>query len=505
MLKRMARNLAPLVGLWAGVAAYYVFVVSAGHFSEWHIWSAMFDAQAEGLLRGHLYLPEAPSRGLIALQNPYDIANMPLWRWDHIYYRGHLYLYWGMVPAFIAAAIKAVVHPPGIPDNSLTFAFFIVRLVAGTLLIRDVARSFARPPPRWAVVLAMLVFALANPTPFTLARAAVYEAAIMGGVAFMTAGLYLGYRSLAARAPVTAAAWLAAASFSFGLAGGSRLSLLPTVVALVALTGFWHWRRGRIHGQPRLARVGAAALLPAGAVVLALLVINQLRFGDWMQFGLPYAMTYPALFPSPRFLVPNGYAYALSPVQWTCTFPYLSSAWDTLRATTPGWLPVTWPADHHSSEPTAGLLAVAPFTWFASVVPVLAIARARLRTVTGAPAPARGPGLFAVRVSWLWLALAVYIAGATPVLLLNMTSMRYQHDFASAVLLVALFGGWRLLAAPSTMGGRRLMAWLYALLAAGTIVAGVLLGFGGYFKHFERHNPALMQTLQDNLSVCRRP
>jgi len=81
--------------------------------------------------------------------------------------------------------------------------------------------------------------------------------------------------------------------------------------------------------------------------------------------------------------------------------------------------------------------------------------------------------------------------------------MRYQHDFASGVLLLAIFGGWRLLAAPSTARGRGAMAWAYAALAVATIVAGVLLGFGGYFRHFEQHNPALMRALVDKLSVCR--
>src|SRR3954447_9495720 len=231
------RDLAPLIGLWLAVAAYYVFVISAGHFTRWHVWSAFYDAQAEGILHGHLYLPEAPSPALMALSNPYDLANMPFWRWDHSYYQGHLYLYWGLVPAFIAAAIKAVFHPGGVPDNSLTFAFCMIRLVAGTLLIRDVARAADRRPPRWAVALAMLVFALANPTPYILARAGIYEAAIMGGVAFVIAGLWFGYRALSARRPgaASASAWLAAASFSLGLAGGTRLSLIPTIAALALL------------------------------------------------------------------------------------------------------------------------------------------------------------------------------------------------------------------------------------------------------------------------------
>jgi hypothetical protein len=507
-IRRALRNAAPLVGLWIAVGAYYVFVVSAGHFTRWHIWSAFYDAQAQGLLEGHLYLPEPPSPALMALKNPYDIANIQFWRWDHSYYQGHLYLYWGLVPAFIAAGIKALFRPSGVPDNSLTFAFCIIRLIAGTLLIRDVARNAARRPPRWAVALAMLVFALANPTPYTLARAGIYEAAIMGGVAFMMAGLWFGYRAVvAARCAGAATAWLAAASFSFGLAGGSRLSLIPTVVALTVITGFWCWRQPR-EGQAgawrRLVGTSVAALAPAGAIGIVLLACNKLRFGAWTEFGRSYVMTYPYFLPGLRFLLPDSYAYAFAPPQWSCSFPYLSSAWSALRPSTPSWLPITWPADHHSPEPTIGLLTVAPFVSLALVAALAALGRARVqRASTDAPAtPGFSWAAATARRNWLWAALTIYVAGFGPFMILNVTTMRYQHDFFSGVLLLAIFGGWRLLTAPSTPRRRRAIAWLYGGLAAITIVAGVLLGFGGYFKHFERHNPALLHALQSALSLC---
>ena len=64
-------------------------------------------------------------------------------------------------------------------------------------------------------------------------------------------------------------------------------------------------------------------------------------------------------------------------------------------------------------------------------------------------------------MNWLWAALILYVAGSAPFLILNVTTMRYEHDFASGVLLLAIFGGWRLLAAPSTARGRRAIAWLY--------------------------------------------
>ena len=100
--------------------------------------------------------------------------------------------------------------------------------------------------------------------------------------------------------------------------------------------------------------------------------------------------------------------------------------------------------------------------------------------------------------------LAVYLVGSAPLLFLKVATMRYEHDFISGLLLIAIFGAWRLLAAPASAKVRRALAWSYAVLAASTIVAGVLLGFTGYFDHFKRHNSNLYYALQDHLSLCRR-
>ena len=389
-----------------------MFVTTAGHFTRWHVWSGFYDVQADALLHGQLHLLEQPSRALLALKDPFDIANMPYWRWDHLLYNGHLYHYWGIVPAFLVAGIRLIFRVGGPADNVLTFAFFVVRLVAGTLLIRDVARRATPRPPKWAVAAAMLVFALANPTPYTLARGAIYEAAIMAGVAFMTAGLYCGYRSMHAPGGRAATAWLAAASLGFGLAAGSRLNLMPTAVALAVLGTLWRWWQIRSQGPARLAAparsagvrpperttvahracgagrlvaTGVAGLVPAGAVMLGLLIINKLRFGAWTDFGRDYAMTYPLFVPGLRFLLPNTYAYAFAPPQWGCTFPYLSLAWNAVRPLTPAWLPVTWPADHFTPRTDARPADD-------RAVLLVRAARAADRDRAGAPAARRGAG-----------------------------------------------------------------------------------------------------------------
>jgi hypothetical protein len=306
-----------------------------------------------------------------------------------------------------------------------------------------------------------------------------------------------------------AAAWLAGASLSFGLAAGCRINLFPTAAVLAVfsgLAGFWRWRQGETRDRRRLITLAAAAALPAGAIMFGHLILNRLRFGDWTEFGRSYVMTSPLLNPGLRFFVPDSYAYLFAPPQLSCAFPFLQSRWDTLRALAPRWFTQAWPADHYGSEPTAGLLIATPFTLFALAAVATAIVRARRRpSTTDAPPPTGWAAwLAATPTNWLWIALAIYVAGSVPLLFLKVTTMRYEHDFFGGLLLIAIFGAWRLLAAPATPRGRRAIAWLYVVLAASSIVIGVLLGFTGYFDHFMRHNPGLYYALRDTLSFCRR-
>jgi hypothetical protein len=498
---RAVRQQLPLLGFLAVMVVYYIFQESAGHWTDWATWTVFNDPQAEGFRLGHLYLPEPPSRALLALRDPLNPVHMTLWRWDRSYYKGHFYLYWGLVPALMLAAVKAMFQIRRVvTDDVLVFVFFLGRLLAGTLLIRALARRVTPRPASWAVGLAMALYALAHPTPYLLARGAVYEAAIIAGACFMVSGLGLALRGLFSDAPSGADRWLVAASVCFGLAGGSRATLLPAVVLLVVFTGFVRWRIDGGHRR-RLVSAGLAACGPAALLTFGHLVLNRLRYDAWSEFGARYQMGNP-LKVGLRFVVPDLFAYLFSPPAWRCTFPYLFSEWNTTRQLAPSWL--SFPVDYRGDEPTVGLLVVVVFAWLALGGLWFAI-RPRHRPDSGGGRPG-APGELVWRWRWVRGALLLYVsASAVPLLLLSSATMRYEADFASGLLLIATLCGWRLLAAPASGAGRSAMVALYVTLSVATVVSSMLLGFGGYFEHFRRHNPVLIHRLEKTLSVCRAP
>jgi hypothetical protein len=201
-----------------------------------------------------------------------------------------------------------------------------------------------------------------------------------------------------------------------------------------------------------------------------------------------------------RFLVANLHLYLLLPLAHSCEFPFLFANWNESRVLSPDWLPFA--ADHYLAEPTAGLLVTVPFLW-------LGLAALASAAISGwrAHGPGDGPGSGPAEVAsrWRWVSRVLCIstlACAAPLLVMSYVSMRYEADFAAGLLLIAILSGWLLLSAPASRAGRGAACTLYAVLAAASVASGILLGFGGYFDHFDRHNPALMSQLRDALSIC---
>ena len=491
----------------SAVVAFYVFVCSAGHWTSWATWTAYYDPQAEGFRAGHLYTTVPVSPALKALKDPLDPANMRFWRWDYSYYGGHIYIYWGLLPPALLAAVKVLFGiRHAITDDPLVFVFLLAQTIAGAFLIRALARRLAPRPPAWSVWVAMPVFAFAHPTPFLLARGAVYEGGITAGSCFMVMAFLAVVEGIFAERPGRGTRMLLLASLCTGLAGASRASLLPAAAATMTVAALARWRANG-GGWRRLLCLAPLLAAPLTAVTMVHMLLNRLRFDAWSEFGQKYQMGFRWFPFGARFLPADLYVYLFrSPSRW-CRFPFITAEWGYPKDLFPRWLPV--PAEYRVSEPTAGLFLLAPLLWFVLALPLVAWLRHRreraLAATGAAPATARDHDTDA---RWRWM-LAVLAASAlaTSVVpfLVGAATMRYHGDFAAPILLLAIVGAWRWLGLFRRRPARLAAAALFVALAMATVAGGALMGFTGYFSHFGRHNPALLQTLQKRLTVCHGP
>jgi hypothetical protein len=497
-----------LISLLLVVAVAYAFFASAGRLTNWPTNTTFLDDQAEGFRAGHLHMAVEPLPELLAKPNPRDGAYRPLWYWDASLHNGHYYLYWGPVPALLLTGFKILfrVSRP-IPDQFPTFVLALFQAVAATLLIDRVSRRLFDDVPTGLVALAVLAFCFAAPTPYNLARPAVYESAIIGGHAFALLGLVFAFDAIwrAARGEAVGRWRLPAAGTCWGLALACRLSLAPAIPPLLLLTA-WFTVRGQSASDGAGARwrrravALAAATLPVVLVIAGLLAYNKARFNGWLEFGRDKQLSWIPFSMAAAFVPYNIYSYLLRPLLLSCTFPFLLAVQNMGPKAFPSWIHV--PPGYDIGEPVVGMLTAIPWTWPALIA--LALGGRSFWRAFRAPGGLAGQGARAIAATWM-IASALVLGTLTMLVAMPLfgATMRYLGDVVGSFVLLGTMGAWWLRARLRNRprAGRALVV-AFVGLAVATTVVGVSVGFQGQYPHVRIYNPALMDKLEKRFSVC---
>ncbi len=501
-LRRIPSRWWMLVLLTIAIEVVYMLIARAATWGDWPAYNANFDLQAEAFRTRRLHLLIKPDPNLLAAPDPFDPANSQWWIPDFSLYKGRYFLYWGPVPAILIAAIKVVGRIKyTVTDAVPQFIFYSQYLVAGVLFFERMARRlFPRLPFYW-VVLAVLVYAFGNPTPYLIATPSVYLTAIVGGQAFLMTGLLRIFdafwrgRDEGRLQPGLAVA--AGASWVLGL--GCRFSIAPAVFVLALLASLP--ARGR--HRPWRAFVWNFSWQAAPVVVgtFFLLLYNKARFHEWLEFGQNYQLNTWHFHSAWAYVWPNVYSYLFRPMGHSCHFPFFTAIWNIGAKGFPASFHE--PARYMISEPVVGILVGTPF----SLLAIFGIGFG----VRAAWMAARRPGGLlaadpATRAQMLCVFSGALLGSATAVATVAIfgTTIRYMGDVSAGILICASMGAWwiylRLADRPVL---RAVVTTAMIALAIFTIVVGALLGVTGYNDHLKRFNPDLFEKISAALSRCR--
>ncbi len=442
---------------------------------------------ASAFLHLHLSVGAAPA-GLAHLADPYDPAQNGAYQGvyhDLALYHGRLYLTWGPAPVVV---LFVPLHLIGLaPTPSLAVALFgIVGLGFALAALRVLVDEIKGVPP-WMAILAGVTLVCSTTIPFLLRRPAVYEEAIAGGFCFAMAGVFIAVRALTGRrSPLLV---LAAMSACFGLAAGSRPTLVATGLLIIPV--YRALRTARPRRQLLIAVAG-----PFVACGVLLLAYNAARFGNPLEVGQSYALAsvdpQHITYGGPAFLAPNLWFYLIAPPRPTILFPFL------LLTPPPLTYPLAFPAGYSTPELTGGLFAMTPLLLFGFAVPWL---RRRHPDRLGR----LGDGLLALAGAGLFALLFVSYE-------LFASTERYEADFAALFLLVAL-AAWFSLSTGARGRRRTAVRALGAVLAVWGCFTGLAISFTGYYNLLAGEHPGTWRTLEDLTSpvstaiamVARRP
>jgi Tetratricopeptide repeat len=410
-----------------------------------------YNLLVEGFQGGHLYLNKEVPAGLMALANPYDpeanvqFRHPPFDLHNLSYYRGRLYVYFGVVPALVLLWPWAALTGHYLFHREAAAIFCSVGFLASLGLLRGLWRRYF--PQVGIPVLAALALALGllAGSPILLQQADLCEVPIACGYALTMLGL--GAVWLALHSEGRRGWWLGAASLAMGLSVGARPTLLFAAVIL-----FIPIFRGSSRG--RSWRLLPFALGPIALCGLGLMLYNYERFGSPSDFGQLYqlAVDYQGAVPHFRlgYLWFNFCVDFLEPVRWSSHFPFVGKI-----------VPPPLPTNHGWVEDAYGVL---------TNLPVLCLALA-------APLALRNRGEGEGRVlRGVVLAAALLFASSALVLgLFYWNASRYEMDFVPGLTLLAVIG---------ILGLERAWAGRPARLVVSRLAWGLALGFSATFVVF---------------------
>ena len=367
-----------MLSRWAAAAAVLAVLAAYVHFGSDGTWSfrrvpwqrseglsfteRYYAGQAEGFLRGRLDLPYDPDPRWQRVTNVYDYASratheMAWEMWDASYYRGKFYLYFSPVPVLLFyVPFKLIAR--GYPPDALVAVFFAAwSFVACVLFARRALATTHVPFALW-----VLLIGLGNVVPFALKSVRAYEVAVMAGMAMTASFAYALLRwteTGETRHAVWMGVWLA-------LAIATRPNLLVLLLVFAGVLFVARKKRAML------------ALIPLAVAALALGTYNYMRFGNPLELGMTYQISYTPMWRVPpcslcdvpeaiRF-VNNAVHYVFWAPHFRSEFPYVVLQGNVMdRAVSFGGGP----------EAIGGIAALNPLTLLGTAIAViLALRRA---------------------------------------------------------------------------------------------------------------------------------
>jgi len=382
-----------------------------------------YNLLVQGFRAGQLNLKKDAPPGLAQLANPYDPAqNAPYIAdvGDMSYYKGKLYLYYGVTPALVLYWPYVAVTGHYLQDAWAALIFCSVGYLAGACLLYGIWRRYFSRINMWVGLAGIFIFGLliaARESEWVGIR--IYEVALSGGFAFSM--LALAAICAAFHQPGRRVLWLLLGSLAYGLAITSRPSLLfGAVILLIPVIQAWHSGRASLPRRLPWETAGllAAALGPLILIGVGQMIYNAERFGNPLEYGCRYEVT--GLAPvtdlgqfSLHYFWFNVRYYFWEPAQWSRHLPFLRPA--------PHW---NSSSGHFGSDQYyGGLLTIYAPVWLALAAPLVWRDRPNclLRWFIGA-------------------ASLLFITNALTICLFNMANERYELDFLPALMLVAVIG-----------------------------------------------------------------
>ena len=251
-----------------------------------------YELMAEAILDGRIEFAYGDEHYLSQLNNPYDPierreSGVP-YHWDHAYYNGHYYMYFGIVPVFLAFLPYRIVTGEAMTTYHATQLFVTFAIAGFFVLFHLLRKRFFPKLPYWVYLALSAAFSVMS-IWYSIAEPALYCTAITSAIALEVWSLYFFIRAVWHEQAENRQILFAAIGAALGaLAFGCRPPIaLANILVIPMLAVFLRQHRFSVKLLGKLL----LAALPYALVAAGLMWYNYIRFEDPFEFGQAYQLT----------------------------------------------------------------------------------------------------------------------------------------------------------------------------------------------------------------------
>ncbi len=250
---------------------------------------------------GQVHLLDAPSKELLALENPYDWSLRDQvgvsYKWDHLLFDGKYYSYYGIAPVLLLFLPYNLITGYYFPTPEAVLVFGAIGIVFLSLLLVEIIKRFFKKLPIGIAICSLAILQLCSGIMYCFCSPLFYEIAQASGFMFTMMGAYFLVRSGVVGEGRISRVSLIASATCLSLAVLCRPTLALYCVAALVFIGFGFFKnlkQTKDDGQKVVASsVGyLACALTAFAVIGGIqMAYNYVRFGSILDFGIQYSLT----------------------------------------------------------------------------------------------------------------------------------------------------------------------------------------------------------------------
>ena len=345
--KKLMRTASVIITDIACIAAVLVTFVKLDNYSIIDIMkrtsgNQMTQELVEAFENGSTRILDEPTEELNSFPDPYtgdarDKANLK-YKWDHVYYDGHYYSYYGIAPVVLLFLPYHALTGYYFPDSLAVLLFALIGIIGLTKLYTELLGKLFPKTPSGLAICGLIIIQTVSGIWFSIGRPEFYEIAMAAGFATLTWAVYfmLSADIIGTEKPKLARTAISSLLFAVAVLCRPTLVLYCITAALFMLMAIPRTKsRDKKASKDGTVRYLLCAMLPMACIGLVQMWYNYDRFGNPFEFGIQYSLTINDFtrtqFHSRLSLIPI-YNYFFNPPKFSMNYPIISTEFQNMGA-----------------------------------------------------------------------------------------------------------------------------------------------------------------------------